>query len=200
MNKPLDTDLFDRAVLFAVKAHAGTERRGKGIPYILHPLETAAIVATMTNNQALMAAAVLHDVVEDTDTTVEDIQRLFGDNVAQWVALESDAPVENSCDETASWMARKQAGINRLNSASDEVKMIALGDKLSNIRTMMHDFEEIGNKLWDRFHENDPKVHAWRFRALVKAFESLNYTSAYKEFKCLVERLFAQYDETAEKL
>ena len=49
----LNTDLLDRAVVFAVRAHAGTERRGKGFPYIVHPMEAVEIVATMTNDRLL---------------------------------------------------------------------------------------------------------------------------------------------------
>ena len=81
-NKPLDTTLLDRAIVFAVRAHAGTERRGKGFPYIVHPMEAVEIVATMTNDQELLAAAVLHDTVEDTDTTIEQIRAEFGHRVA----------------------------------------------------------------------------------------------------------------------
>ena len=56
-NGPINTELLDRAILFAVKAHAGTERRGKGIPYIVHPMEAMEIVSTLTKDQELMAAA-----------------------------------------------------------------------------------------------------------------------------------------------
>ena len=59
-NKPLDTTLLDRAIVFAVRAHAGTERRGKGFPYIVHPMEAVEIVATMTPDQEMLAAAALH--------------------------------------------------------------------------------------------------------------------------------------------
>ena len=51
-NQPLDTTLLDRAIVFALRAHAGTERRGKGFPYIVHPLEAVEIVATMTADRA----------------------------------------------------------------------------------------------------------------------------------------------------
>ncbi len=84
-NKPLDTAFLDRAIIFAVKAHAGTERRGKGFPYIVHPMEAMEIVATMTPDQELLAAAALHDTVEDTSVTIEDIRAQFGDRVASLV-------------------------------------------------------------------------------------------------------------------
>ena len=56
-NNPLDTTLLDKAIIFAVKAHSGTERRGKGFPYIVHPMEAMEIVSTITNDQELLAAA-----------------------------------------------------------------------------------------------------------------------------------------------
>ena len=94
-NNPLNTELLDRAIIFAVRAHAGTERRGKGFPYIVHPMEAVEIVATMTPDQELLAAAALHDTVEDTDVTVEQLRAEFGERVAALVADESDeAPHE----------------------------------------------------------------------------------------------------------
>ena len=89
-NYPLDTSLLDKAIIFAVKAHAGTERRGKGFPYIVHPMEAMEIVATITSDQALLAAAALHDTVEDTDVTIDMLREEFGDRVADLVASESD--------------------------------------------------------------------------------------------------------------
>ena len=74
----MDTSVLDKAIVFAVKAHAGTGRRGKGFPYIVHPMEAVEIVATMTDDQELMAAAALHDTVEDTSVTLDDISREFG--------------------------------------------------------------------------------------------------------------------------
>ena len=90
-NNPINTELLDRAIIFAVRAHAGTERRGKGFPYLVHPMEAVAIVSTMTSDQELLAAAALHDTVEDTDVTVEQIRQAFGDRIARLVAEESDS-------------------------------------------------------------------------------------------------------------
>ena len=86
--KQIDTSLVDKAIIFAVKAHEGVPRRGRDFPYIVHPLESLTIVATMTSEPELLAAAVLHDVVEDTDFTVEDIRAEFGDRVAELVDAE----------------------------------------------------------------------------------------------------------------
>ena len=126
-NKPLDTAFLDRAIIFAVKAHAGTERRGKGFPYIVHPMEAMEIVATMTPDQELLAAAALHDTVEDTSVTIEDIRAQFGDRVASLVQSESDVFIEGKSEED-SWHERKQAAMDRLAAASHEAKMVAPAD------------------------------------------------------------------------
>lgn len=189
-NNPLNTALLDRAILFAVKAHSGTERRGKGYPYIVHPLEAVAIVATMTNDQELLAAAALHDTVEDTDVTVEQIQAEFGDRVAALVAAESDdMPVDLPEEDT--WHARKQASIDRIANAGRDAKMVALGDKLSNMRAIARDYAVQGDALWNLFHVKDPKDHEWRFRALAEALKELEDTFAYQEFVKLIDQVFA---------
>ena len=164
-NKPLDTQLLDRAIVFAVKAHAGTERRGKGFPYIVHPMEAMEIVATMTPDQELLAAAALHDTVEDTDVTIEQIRAEFGERVASLVEAESDVMVEGVREED-SWHQRKQAAIDRLARAPREAKMVALGDKLSNMRAIARDYAMQGDKLWSLFHASDPKDHEWHYRGL----------------------------------
>ena len=138
-NKPLNTDLLDRAIIFAVKAHAGTERRGKGFPYIVHPMEAVEIVATITPDQELLAAAALHDVVEDTEISADEIREEFGDRIANLVVAESDVFPEGVSEED-SWRARKQAAIDRLAAAPRDAKIVALGDKLSNMRAIARDY------------------------------------------------------------
>ena len=131
-NKYLDTDLLDRAIVFAVQAHHNTERRGKGFPYIVHPMEAVEIVSTITPDQELLAAAALHDTIEDTDVTVDDIRREFGDRIAELVHAESDQFTEGVSEED-SWHDRKQAAINRLRTASHEWHYRGLADSLKEL-------------------------------------------------------------------
>ena len=193
-NKPLDTAFLDRAIVFAVKAHAGTERRGKGFPYIIHPMEAMEIVATMTPDQELLAAAALHDTVEDTSVTIEDIRARFGDRVAALVQSESDVFIEGQSEEDR-WHARKHAAIDRLAAASHEAKMVALGDKLSNMRAIARDYAVKGDALWSLFHAKDPKDHEWHYRGLANSLKELSDTFAYKEFVSLIDQVFSKADE-----
>ena len=188
-NKPLDTSLLDRAIVFAVRAHAGTERRGKGFPYIVHPLEAVEIVATMTNDQELLAAAALHDTVEDTDVTIEQIRAEFGERIASLVASESDIVVSGVSEED-SWHARKQAAIDRLAQASHDAKIVALGDKLSNMRAIARDYAVQGDALWNLFHAKDRKDHEWHYRGLAASLDELRDTFAHKEFEQLINQVF----------
>ena len=188
-NNPLDTTLLDRAIIFAVNAHAGTERRGKGFPYIVHPMEAVEIVATMTSDQELLAAAALHDTVEDTDVTVERIKEEFGERIASIVASESDT-FQDGVSEEDSWHDRKRAAIKRLASASRDAKIVALGDKLSNLRAIARDYSVMGDGLWNIFHAKDSKDHEWHYRGLADSLRDLQDTFAFKEFEHLIDIVF----------
>ena len=189
--KTIDTSLVDKAILYATEAHKGAERRGKGFPYIVHPLEAMSIVATITTDPELLAAAALHDVVEDTDHTLEDIRAEFGDRIAHIVAGESDTVFENLSVQD-SWHARKQIAMNHLKNADIDTKIVAMGDKLSNMRAIARDYREIGDELWNRFHAKDPSEHAWRYRGLVDALRDLSDTWAYREFVDLINEIFGE--------
>ena len=188
MKQHIDTSLLDRAITFAVKAHQGMERKGKGFPYIVHPMEAVCIVATMTNDQELLAAAALHDVIEDTDTTADDLKKEFGERVAMLVEAESDDKTGGSKADT--WHQRKQDTLDRLRNANLDIKIVALGDKLSNMRAIAHDYAVLGDELWNRFTVKDPAEHAWRYHALAEALNDLSDTDAYKEFHTLVNKTF----------
>lgn len=189
-NKYMDTALVDKAIKFAVDAHANTERRGKGFPYVIHVLEAMEIVATITNDPELLAAAALHDTVEDTDATVDVIRREFGDRIATLVQAESDEMVAGVSEED-SWRGRKQAAINRLAVASHDAKIVAMGDKLSNMRAIARDYHRDGDKLWSLFHAPGGKAdHAWHYRGLAASLSELEGTEAYREFKKAIEDVF----------
>ena len=190
--KKMDTSLLDKAIQFAVKAHSGVERRGKGFPYIVHPMEAVAIVASITSDQEMLAAAMLHDVVEDTVYTEEDIRKEFGDRIARLVASETDIVIDGKA-ESESWVERKQYAIDRLAKLDIDAKIVSLGDKLSNARAMLNDYEQIGDELWNKFHVSDPKLHKWHYEGLRDSFKGLEGTLAYEEFCEIINKLFKKY-------
>ena len=193
-NKYMDSDLLDRAIIFAVQAHHNTERRGKGFPYIVHPMEAVEIVATITPDQELLAAAALHDTVEDTNVTVEQIREAFGDRIAQLVHAESDQlngeVFTGGANEEETWHARKQAAIDRLAAAPHDAKIVAMGDKLSNMRAIWRDYQTKGDELWNIFHVKDKASHEWHYRGLAASLSELKDTFAYQEFVRLIDEVF----------
>ena len=183
--KRLDTAVLDKAIKFAVDAHSGFERRGKAFPYIVHPMEAVSIVATITNDQELLAAAALHDTVEDTDATIEGIKELFGPRVAALVYSESDENVEEE------WRLRKTKSIRKLAQSSRDAKIVAMGDKLSNMRAIARDYRVQGDRLWTIFHAPGGKAdHKWHYTELAKALGELEGTDAYNEFVYLIKTVF----------
>jgi len=194
MNNQYDHDVIAKAITYAAENHKGMVRKKTEIPYIVHPMEAAAIVATMTVDANVIAAAVLHDVVEDTSITLEILRTEFNDTICDLVAEESeDKREELPASET--WLIRKEEAIEALRNASTEAKMVALGDKLSNIRAMARDYRKSGEALWDRFNQNDPKVQAWYYESLLEAFGELSEFDAYDEYKMRVEEVFGQYKD-----
>ena len=190
-NKYIDTELFDRAAVFAIRAHHNTERRGKGFPYIIHPMEAVEIVATITTDPELLAAAALHDTIEDTDVTVDQIRAEFGERIAKLVHAESDQFPEGVSEED-SWHDRKQAAIDRLAAAPHDAKIVAMGDKLSNMRAIWRDYQTKGDALWSIFHVKDKASHEWHYRGLAASLSELSDTFAYQEFVRLIDEVFTR--------
>ena len=141
----------------------------------------------MTLDQDMLCAAVLHDVVEDCDgISIEDIRREFGDIVASYVYQESE-------DKSKTWVERKGNTIDFLkNRASRNAKIIALGDKLANIRALYRDYNILGEELWERFNMKDKKMQSWYYRGMIEGFADLSEFHEYEEYCQLVNEVFPE--------
>ena len=182
--------VFERAAVFAALAHAGTHRKGGRIPYLTHPMEAAGIVAEMTEDEELVAAAVLHDVLEDTEVTYEELKGYFGERVADYVQGETEDKRRELPPEST-WQLRKQETIDFLRDRADKsARMLALADKLSNLRSIARDQEALGDRLWERFHQKDKGMHGWMYRQVAEALTELREYRAWKEYDALVRRVF----------
>ena len=185
-------ELVSEAIVFAAKAHDGMRRKKSEAPYILHPMEAAVIVGTMTDDQHLIAAAALHDVVEDTGVTIEEIEEKFGKRVRELVQAETEDKREE-LPPSATWRIRKEESLEELKNAEDiAVLMVWLGDKLANMRAIYRDFKVEGNAMWQRFNQKDPAQQAWYYRSIVTLTQRLDYTSAWLEYKTLTELVFGK--------
>jgi len=182
--------LLDRAILFAVEAHRGMLRKDKKTPYILHPMEAATIAGSMTSDPEILAAACLHDTVEDTPVTQDRIRTLFGERVADLVASETEDKRADLPPELT-WLLRKEESLRVLKESKDEgVKILWLSDKLANMRTFYRSYLVKGNDLWKAFHQSDPAKQAWYYRSILELTASLSGHAAWKEYQNLLNKVF----------
>ena len=190
----MDNTILERAICFATEAHHGQLRKD-GTAVILHPLEDAAIVGTMTTDPEIIAAAVLHDTVEDTDVTPQQIRDAFGERVYALVMHET----ENKRPEippAQTWRIRKEETLAILAETTDAaVKMLWLGDKLSNVRALHRQFFTEGETAFNRFNVKDPCEHAWYYCTILRLLRDLADFPAYKEYETLCHDIFDHYNK-----
>ena len=185
-------ELVSSAIVFAAKAHDGMRRKKSDSPYILHPMEAAVIVGTMTDDQNLIAAAALHDVVEDANVTLDEIEEKFGKRVRELVASETEDKREE-LPPADTWRIRKEETLAVLKNTTDvDVLTVWLDDKLSNMRAIYRDFKAEGNAMWEKFNQKDVNEQAWYYRTIVEYTERLSHTSAWLEYKTLTELVFGK--------
>ena len=164
--------MIDRAAKFAEQAHKGAHRKGTRIPYIVHPLETALIASMLTNDEEILAAALLHDTIEDTGVTYEDLKQEFGTRVADLVAAESE-------DKSKTWIERKGHTLEHLKTASQAEKILTMADYLL-----------VGEELWQRFNMKDREKQAWYYTSMIDLLKDLNETPEYQEYVRLCGKVF----------
>ena len=185
-------EFVSEAIAFAVKAHDGMRRKKSEAPYILHPMEAAVIVGTMTDDQNLIAAAALHDVVEDAGITIEEIEEKFGKRVRALVDSETEDK-RADLPPSDTWRIRKEESLAVLRKTEDiGVLMVWLGDKLANMRSIYRDWKVEGDAMWQRFNQKNPKEQAWYYSSIVDLTKRLSDTSAWLEYKTLTELVFGK--------
>lgn len=186
---------IQKALNFAAKKHREQTRKSTDIPYIVHPAECMQILTEMGCSTEIIVAGILHDTIEDTDTTVEELCLNFNKEVVDLVTSESE-------DKSKSWQERKSAFINKLKEDCNSAKIVCFADKLSNVRSIYRDYLEIGERVWDRFNESKDK-EKWYYESLGEVFakitlDNLNNDNArnlYKEYKELLSKLFDNLTE-----
>jgi (p)ppGpp synthase/HD superfamily hydrolase len=166
---PLFSPLVERAMRIAAKAHRHHHRKGSDLPYISHPAQAAMILLRAgIDDDEILAAALLHDVVEDTEHTLEMLATDFSPRVVQLVA----AMTERKHDEHGrkrSWQERKDEHLGHIAAEPWEARAIVLADKLHNLGSMLVDLDN-GEDVWSRFNAPRERV-LWYHREMIAAAE-----------------------------
>jgi (p)ppGpp synthase/HD superfamily hydrolase len=183
----MDNGKIGVAIELASKAHKNQIRKTSEIPYISHPFAVGMILCGVGCSDDLVAAGILHDTVEDTPVTLEDIRREFGDRVASIVEGCSEP------DKSLSWEARKEHTLESLKTASLDVRLVTCADKLHNVKTIAAAHGRLGENVWERFRRGREK-QAWYYHGLVQTLQADidddRYQALYQEFRREVEALF----------
>ena len=180
--------LVIKTLEYAAFHHKEEVRKGTETPYIVHPVEVAMILKESSLEEEIIAAGMLHDILENSDVTSEDVRKEFGEEILRLV-LGASEKLENR--EETDWQERKEHTLEFLKEEADfKVKAIACADKLSNARSMLRDLEtEDPEEFWSRFNAKK-ECQKWYYESLVESLEELEGMQMYNEFKEVVERLF----------
>lgn len=181
--------MIHQAIAFATASHKNQMRKGTKIPYILHCLEAGVIAADLTNkngqvDEDVVAAAILHDTIEDAQVSFETLEVTFGEIVAHLVQNQSE-------DKSKDWKTRKEATIQFLKeNTSKRVEIATLADKLSNMRAIARDYTIQKDELWEKFNAGKEAQH-WYYQSIADAFSQVNETTEFKEFEELIQKTFS---------
>ncbi len=163
---------FEAAIFYAAEAHRKQVRKGSGVPYVSHLLQVAGLALEHGADEQVAIGALLHDVVEDTPASPEEIEQRFGKRVRDIVEGCSDTLDKET--EDRSWRERKETYLAHLcESASADVLLVSCCDKLHNSRSILSDLKEQGDAIWGIF-KGGREGTLWYYRALVEAYRKVD--------------------------
>ncbi|GAA4074889.1 HD domain-containing protein [Amphibacillus indicireducens] len=174
----MSTERLMRAITFATVKHDGQKRKVNKEPFIAHPYRVAMLLKEHDCNQDLVIAGLLHDVVEDTDGTLDEIDALFGQNVTQLVSTVTEK------EKSLPWDTRKQQSIDQIRQAPIDVKLIACADKIDNLGSMLDNEMVYGDAMWHAF-ERGKKDQQWYYQNM---FDSVTAGINRNQFHPLMEQ------------
>jgi GTP pyrophosphokinase len=182
MNSPR----FREALLFAAELHAAQTRKGSGAPYLSHLLAVTALVMEHGGDEDETIAALLHDAIEDQggDAARQEIRRRFGPRVTQIV----DDCTDTDLEPKPPWRARKEAYLAHLPRASSSARLVSAADKLHNARTIVSDYRQFGEAVWQRF-KGGREGTLWYYRELVRIYRQAGTSPLVEELALVVEEL-----------
>jgi (p)ppGpp synthase/HD superfamily hydrolase len=177
---------FERAFLFAAEKHAGQTRKTTTVPYIAHLMGVASLALEYGGDEDLAIAALLHDVVEDCGgaAMLKEVKRQFGRRVAKIV----DGCTDSYGEPKAPWRERKENYLRHLKSADAGTRLVSAADKLNNVRSILSDYREVGESIWERFNGGREGT-LWYYRALLGEFQRGKMNRLVREFEIAVLQL-----------
>lgn len=182
------TPKIEQAISKAAYAHRHQTRKGSDVPYIVHPFGVMLIASQATADEDTLVACLLHDILEDVpeEYSKQQMLRDFGENV---VAIVEGVTKNSTLPE---WQARQEAYLNNLSErAPDESVIVSCADKIHNLTATLHDHEEIGDTVWQRFNAGKSSQQRWYEAVLRVTTKRLPDLSLNHQLEKLIENLRA---------
>ena len=181
------TDIIFQALRFATNAHSGQFRKSTKIPYIVHPIDVMQRLIQCDASTEAIVAGILHDTLEDTPTTADELSAIFGDRITDLVQGASET------DKSLSWEERKEHTLCELQNTDDiELLMVVCADKLSNISSIAADLKIYGDILWTRFNRGFEQ-QKWYYISLAKIFaKHTDKSKLFAEYIKVVTQVFGK--------
>ncbi|SFA86204.1 MULTISPECIES: HD domain-containing protein [unclassified Bacillus (in: firmicutes)] len=179
-------ELIEKALQVASQSHEGQYRKDTTIPYITHPVAVGMMLMKAGYSEEIIAAGILHDTVEDTTVTLNEIRELFGERIASIVEGCSEP------DKSLSWEERKTHTIEYLKNAPEEIRVVACADKLHNIQSIINDYEQFGDKVWNRFNRGREQQE-WYYTNIIESLAHESDFSLVNDLRDKIAYLFKQY-------
>jgi (p)ppGpp synthase/HD superfamily hydrolase len=178
-------ELVEKALQIASKSHEGQYRKNTDIPYITHPVAVGIMLLKSGYSEEIVAAGILHDTVEDTPLTLEEIKREFGVKIAEIVEGSSEP------DKSLPWKDRKEHTIGYLKTAAEDIRAVVCADKLHNIRSIIRDYEQVGDDVWSIFNAGKEQ-QKWYYTNVVESLGAQSSFELLTELRAEVDKLFRE--------
>jgi (p)ppGpp synthase/HD superfamily hydrolase len=175
-----------RAFGYAAEKHAGQTRKQTAVPYLSHLMAVASLVLEAGGDEDMAIAALLHDVVEDCGgmPRLREVRRQFGARVARIV----EGCTDSFGGPKPEWMERKKDYLREVKHADAETRLVSASDKLHNVRTILADYRQDGEAIWERFSgKRDGTL--WYYRALSDEYQRRNPNRITRELAIAVDEL-----------
>ena len=177
-------ELLEKAHRLMLKAHGKQVRKTDGSPYIIHPMMVAKKLARLGFNDEVIAAALVHDVLEDTDMNEQQLRQELGDKVVDIILPLSE-------DKSLEWETRKKKYIQDVKNGSPEIKAVSIADKIHNLESIIETYKTMGSDIWSKFNRGKEQK-MWFEHEMLKAFqESWDHpmSAEYEKLLKQVEKL-----------
>jgi len=173
-------NLIEKAARIAVLAHKEQIRKGDDLPYIIHPVMVALKLSKYNFNDSIIAAALVHDVLEDTDFSEEELKDELGGEV--WKIVKSV-----TADDSLPWREKKKKYIESVRKGPEGAKAVATADKIHNLESLLIAYTKQGPSLWKRF-DRGKKDKIWFEEQVLKMLKGTWNHPLVKEYEYLLEK------------